>query len=134
MIVLDLVNLGRGRILRTIFEGNLNRFSVINEERGAGCFLVHAINATNGSSLSDHCFGYYRLHYKYTDHSNRRVTFAISKSYRVICRVFEHCKVSCQHFGLGRCGVASQRGNVPRAAKTILKGKEGQSLRLLTSN
>ena len=88
MIVRDLVNRGRDCHLRTIFEGNLNAFSAINEERGMGCCLVHAINAANGSSLSDHCFEYYHLHYKCTDHSNGRVTFAISESYRVICRVF----------------------------------------------
>ena len=89
MIVLDLVNLGRDcQRLHAIFKGNLNGFSAINEEWGVGCCLVHAINATNGSDLSDRCFRDYRLHYKYTDHSNRRVTFAISESYRTICRVF----------------------------------------------
>ena len=88
MIVRDLVNRGRDCHLRTIFEGNLNAFSAINEERGAGCCLFHAINATNGSSLSDRYFRDYHLHYKYVDHSNRRVTFAISETYRVICRVF----------------------------------------------
>ena len=88
MIVLDLENLGRDRSLRIIFGGNLNKFLVINEEWGTGCCLVHAINATNGSSLTNRCFRDYRLHYKYTDHSDRRVTFAISESYRVIYRVF----------------------------------------------
>ena len=51
-----------------------------------GVSLVHAINDANGSSLSDRCFRYYRLHYKCTDHSDRRVTFAISESYRAIGR------------------------------------------------
>ena len=88
MIVLDFVNLGQDHSLCTIFEGNLNGFLAINEERGAGCCLVHAINAANKSSLSDRCFRDYRLHYKYIDHSNRRVTFVISVSYRAICRVF----------------------------------------------
>ena len=87
MISLDLVNLGRDRCLHTMFEGYLNGFSAINEDRGAGCCLVHAINAANGSSLSDRCFRDYRFHYKYTDHSDKRVTFAISESYRAICRV-----------------------------------------------
>ena len=50
--------------------------------------LFHAINVTNGSNLSDRCFRDYRLHYKYTDHSHRRVTFVISESYRAVCRVF----------------------------------------------
>ena len=93
-IVLDLVNLGRDRHLHTIFEGNLNTFSVINDKRGSGCCLVHAINAANGSSLSDRCFRYYHLHYKYTDHSDRRVTFVISESYREICRVFPRQRYS----------------------------------------
>ena len=75
----DLVNLGRDRRLCTIFEGNLIRFSAIKEDRNDGCCLVHAINTTNGSSLSDHYFRDYLLHYKYIDHSNRRVTFAISE-------------------------------------------------------
>ena len=89
MIVLDLVNLGRDfRHLHTIFEGNMIRFSALNEDRDDGCCLVHAINATDGSSLNDHCFRDYRFHYRYTVHSNRRVTFAISESYREICRVF----------------------------------------------
>ena len=88
MIVRDLVNRGRDCHLRTIFEGNLNMFSAINEEQGMGCCLVHAINAANRTSLSYRCFKYYHLHYKYTDHSEIKVTFAISESYRVICRVF----------------------------------------------
>ena len=89
VIVLDLVNLVRDcRCLHTIFKGDLIGFSALNEDRDDGCCLIHAINATNRSSLSDRCFKDYRLHYKYTDHSNRRVTFAIYESYRAICRVF----------------------------------------------
>ena len=84
MIVRDLVNRGRYCHLPTIFEGNLNVFLAINEERGAGCCLVHATNAANGSSLSDHCFRDYHIHYKYIDHSDRRVTFASFESYRAI--------------------------------------------------
>ena len=87
MIVLYLVNLGRDRRLHTIFEGNLIEFLAINEDRGAGSCLVHAINAANGSSLSDRCFRYYCLHYKYIYHSNIRVNFEISKSYSAIFRV-----------------------------------------------
>ena len=49
VIFLDLVNLGRDRRLCTIFEGNLIRFSAINEDRNDGCCLVHAINTTDGS-------------------------------------------------------------------------------------
>ena len=84
----DLVNLGRDRCLCTIFKGNLIEFSAINEDKNDGCCLVHAINAVDGSSLSDHCFREYRLHYKYIDHSHRRVTLAISESYRAICKIF----------------------------------------------
>ena len=85
----DLVNLGRDcQCLHIIFEGNLIGFSAINEDRDDGCCLIHAINVTNGSSLSDHCFIDYLLQYKYTDHSNRRVTFVISESYKAIFRVF----------------------------------------------
>ena len=85
-IVLDLVNLGRDRRLYTIFKGDLIGFLALNEDQGVGCCLIHAINATNGSSLSNRCFRDYHLHYKYTDHSDRRVTFAISESYRAICK------------------------------------------------
>ena len=88
MIVLDLVNLGRDRRLHTIFEGNLIRFSALNEDWDDGCCLIHAINVTNGSSLNDRCFRDYHLHYKYIDHSNKRVTFTISESYKPIFRVF----------------------------------------------
>ena len=88
MIVLDLVNLGRDRCMYTIFEGNLIVFSTINKDRNDGCCLVHAINVIDGSSLSDRFFRDYRLHYKYTDHSNIRVTFAIFESYRAICKSF----------------------------------------------
>ena len=93
VIFLDLVNLGRDRRLCTIFEGNLIGFSAINEDRNDGCCLVHAINATEGSSLSDHCFKDYRLHYKYIDHSHRRVTFAISESYKVIHKSFPYAEI-----------------------------------------
>ena len=86
-IVLDLVNLGRDRRVYTIFKGDLIGFLALNEDRDAGCCLVHAINVTNESSLSGRCFRYYHLHYKYTDHSNRRVTFVIYESYKAICRV-----------------------------------------------
>ena len=88
MIVLDLVNLGRDRRLHTIFKGDLIEFLALNEDRGARCFLFHAINAANRSILSDRCFRDHRFHYKCTDHSDRRVNFAISESYRAICRVF----------------------------------------------
>ena len=74
--------------MRTICEGDLNGFSAINEERGTGCCLVHAINAADGSNLSDCCFRYYRLRYKYIARSDRRVTFVISESYRAICKSF----------------------------------------------
>ena len=84
----DLVNLGRDRHLHKIFEGNLIIFSAINEDQDDRCCLIHATNATNGSSLNDRCFRDYLLHYKYTDHSNRRVTFAIYESLRVIYIVF----------------------------------------------
>ena len=87
-IVLDLVNLGRDRRVYTIFKGDLIGFLALNEDRDAGCCLVHAINAANGSILSDRCFRDYHLHYKYTDHSDIRDTFAISESYREICRSF----------------------------------------------
>ena len=80
----DLVNLGRDRHLHTSFEGNLIRFSAINEDRDDDYCLIHEINVTNGSSLSDHCFRDYRLRYKYRDHSYRRVTFAICESYKAI--------------------------------------------------
>ena len=88
MIFLDLVNLGRDERLCTIFKGNLIGFSAINEDRNDGCCLVHAINATDGSSISDRLFKEYHLHYKYIDHSHRRVTLAISESYRTICKSF----------------------------------------------
>ena len=88
MIVLYLVNLGRYWRSYTIFEGDLIGFSAINEDRNDGCCLVHAINAADGSNLSDHCFTDYRLHYKYIDHSHRRVTLVISESYRAICKSF----------------------------------------------
>ena len=82
MIFPELVNLGRDcRLLHTIFEGYLIGFSALNEDRDDDLCLIHAINAANGSSLSDRYFRYYGLHYKYTNHSNRRVTFAISESY-----------------------------------------------------
>ena len=87
-IVLDLVNFGRERRMYIIFKGYLIGFLAINEERDARCCLVHAINAANGSILSDRCFRDYHLHYKYTDHSDIRATFAISESYRAICRSF----------------------------------------------
>ena len=82
MIVLDLVNLGRDRRLHTMFKGDLIGFSAINEDRDNRCCLIHAINVANGSSLNDRCVRYYCLHYKYIDHSYRRVTFVISESYR----------------------------------------------------
>ena len=88
MIYLDLINLRRDRRLHASFEGNLIRFSAINEDRNDGCCLVHAINTADGSSLNDFCFRDYRLRYKYRDHSYRRVTFVISESYREIRRVF----------------------------------------------
>ena len=88
MIVRYLVNCGRDCHLRTIFEGNLNVFSAINEDQNDGCCLVQAINSVDGSSLDDRCFKYYHLHYKYRDHSYRRVAFTISESYREIGRVF----------------------------------------------
>ena len=84
----DLVNLGRDRRLCTIFEGNLIGFSAINEDQNDGCCLVHAINVADRSTLSNRCFRYYRLRYKYIDHSHRRVTLVISESYRAICKSF----------------------------------------------
>ena len=88
MIFPDLVNLGQDRRMCTIFKGNLIGFSTINEDRNDGCYLVHAINAADGSSLSDRCFREYHLRYKYIDHSHRRVTLAISESYRELCKTF----------------------------------------------
>ena len=84
----DLVNLGRDRRLCIIFKGNLIGFSAINEDRNDGFCLVHAINTTDGSNLSDRCFRDYHLHYKYIDHSHRRVNFEIFESYRAICNSF----------------------------------------------
>ena len=88
VIFLDLVNLGRDWRMCIIFKGNLIGFSAINEDRNDGCCLVHAINASNGSSLSDRCFRDYGLRYKYIYHSHRRVTLAIYESYRAICKSF----------------------------------------------
>ena len=88
MIVLDLVNLGRDRRLYTILKGDLIGFLALNEDRDDGCCLFHAINSANRSILSDRCFRDYHLHYKCIDHSDIRVTFTISESYREICRSF----------------------------------------------
>ena len=97
MIFPDLVNLGRDWRLCTIFKGNLIGFSAINEDRNDGCCVVHAINAVDGSNLSDRCFRDYRLRYKYIDHSHRRVTFMISKSYRAICKSFPCAEIFQLH-------------------------------------
>ena len=88
-----LVNLGRDGRLCTIFKGNMIRFSAINEDRNEGCCLVHAINVANRSNLSDRCFRDYRLRYKYIDHSDRRLTFAIFESYREICKILSWAEI-----------------------------------------
>ena len=84
MIFPDLVKYSTRPVPAHKFRGKFDRISAINEDRDDGCCLIHAINTANGSSLSDHCFRDYRLRYKYTDHSHKRVTFVISKSYRAI--------------------------------------------------
>ena len=88
MICPYLINLRRDRRLHASFKGNLIRFSAINEDQNDGYCLVHAINTTDSSSLDDRCFGDYHLHYKFRDHSSRRVTFAISESIEQFVRVF----------------------------------------------
>ena len=69
-------------------QGKFDWVSEINEDWNDGCCLVHAINTADGSSLYDHCFRDYHLHYEDRGHSYRRFTFAISESYREIWRVF----------------------------------------------
>ena len=84
MIFPDLVKSPTRLAPEHMFRGKFDQISAINEDRNDGCCLVHAINAADGSSLDDRCFRDYRLRYKYRDYSYRRVTFAISESYRAI--------------------------------------------------
>ena len=88
MIFPDLVKSSTRPVLAHTFWWKFDWISVINEDRNDGCCLVHAINTADGSSLNDRCFRDYRLCYKYRDHSYKRVTFAISESYRAIWRDF----------------------------------------------
>ena len=70
------------------FRGKFDWISTINEDRNDGCCLVHGINTADRSSLQDRWVTEYHLGYKYKDNPYRRVTLAISESYRASCRVF----------------------------------------------
>ena len=66
------------------FRGKFDQISAINEDQNDGYCIFHEINTADGSSLDDRCFRDYRFRYKFIDHSYRRVTFAISESYKAI--------------------------------------------------
>ena len=87
MIFPDLVKYSTRPVPAHKFRGKFDHISAINEDQNDGYCLVHAINTTDGSSLDDRCFRDYRFHYKFRDHSYRRVTFVIFESYRAIWRV-----------------------------------------------
>ena len=88
MIFQDLVKSSTRLVPTHTFQWKFDWISAINEDRNDGCYLFHAINTADGSSIQDRWVTEYHLGYKYKYHPYRRVTLAISESYRASCRVF----------------------------------------------